>query len=84
MKLPLILAAALALAGCAQLTGDPVADCLTARNMANNAQSAATLSQAIAASNPQSERMQQAAALAQASLTLALNQVAQLCPAPSN
>jgi hypothetical protein len=80
MKLPLIIAV-LALAGCAQLTGDPAKDCLAATNMLNTAQAGATIADAIASSNPQSERMQQAAALAKATLEIAVAQRAAACPA---
>ena len=62
----LFILAALALGACAQLTGDPVADCLAARNAVIQAQGLATATAAIAASNPQSARMQAAAALAAA------------------
>lgn len=75
-----LISALLATTACAQLTGDPVADCLAARNMVINATAGATLAASIAASNPQSVRMQQAAALAQTALTLAIAQQSRTCP----
>lgn len=78
---PLLIIAALGLAGCAQLTGDPVKDCLAATNMISTAQAGAVIAAAIAASNPQSERMQQAAMLADATLRIAVAQRAAACPA---
>lgn len=69
------------LSACAQLTGDPAKDCLASTNMLNTAQAGATIAAAIATSNPQSERMQQAAVLAQATLSIAVAQRAAACPA---
>ena len=75
----LLLVAALGLGACAQLTGDPVADCLAARNAVITAQGLATAASAIAASNPQSDRMQAAAALAASNLDAALSLQSAVC-----
>lgn len=72
--------AVLSLVACAQLTGDPIADCLAARNQVLQAQGIATATAAIAASNPQSERMQLAAQLAQANLASAVALQTSVCP----
>lgn len=77
MKPILILAA---LAGCAQLTGDPAKDCLNARQQAAYATAAATAAGIVAANNPQSATMRTAAALAIAARDFALAQQAAACP----
>lgn len=84
MKSIILGLALLSLAACAQLTGDPVKDCLAARNAVITAQGLATATAAIAAANPQSPRMQEAAALAAANLGAAQAQQAAACPAPAN
>lgn len=71
--------AALALSGCAQLTGDPIRDCRDATNMASAANAASILAGVNADANPQSARMQQLAALSQAALTIANGQTATAC-----
>ena len=76
----LIILLALALGACTQLTGDPAKDCLAARNAVIQAQGLATATAAIAASNPQSERMQTAAALAAANLASAVALQTAVCP----
>lgn len=72
----------LAVSACTTLTGDPAADCLAARNAVIQAQTLTTASAAIAASNPQSERMQTAAALASANLASAIGLQTAVCPPP--
>lgn len=74
-------ASLLAVTACAQLTGNPVTDCLAARNAVLQAQGIATATAAIAASNPQSARMQTAAALAAANLSSAIALQTSTCPA---
>lgn len=81
MKALFLTIALLSVTACAQLTGDPVKDCLAATNMVNTAQVASTLANTIAALNPQSERMQQSAVLAQTTLTIAVSQQVRACPA---
>ena len=79
MRLILPIIALLALGACA--TGDPIADCRNATNAVSAAQAASILAETIAESNPQSDRMQQAAKLAAASLTIAIANQARACPA---
>ena len=76
-----IIGSLLAVTACAQLTGDPIKDCLAARNAVIQAQGLATATAAIAASNPQSPRMQTAAALAAANLATSLSLQTSVCPA---
>ncbi|MDB6151478.1 MAG: hypothetical protein JWQ44_2926 [Chthoniobacter sp.] len=71
----------LSLAGCAQLTGDPAADCLAARNAVRQAQTLSMAASVIAASNPKSAQMQTAAALAASNLASAVSLQTSVCPA---
>jgi hypothetical protein len=74
----------LVLGACTQLTGDPAADCLAARNATVQAQGLASATAAVALSNPQLARMQSAAALAAANLATAQSMQLNICPAVSN
>lgn len=78
---PLLILALLSVTACAQLTGDPAHDCLAARNAVIQAQGLANATAAIAASNPQSARMQAAASLAAANLATAVQLQGSVCPA---
>lgn len=78
----LTIIAILALSACAPLTGNQPQDCLAAQNAANTARAASILARAIATSNPQSDRMQQAADLADAALVAAEANVAAACDQP--
>ena len=83
MRLLLILAL-LILSACATLTGDPVADCLAARNQALQAQGFATAAAAIAAADPDNTHLAAAAGAAQANLASSQALVVALCiPAPA-
>ena len=80
MKLALSVLALLSLGACAMLTGDPVKDCLAARNAVISAQELVSVTTAIASANPNSTRMQQAATLARASLETATATQTAVCP----
>lgn len=79
MKYLIVISLFLCLSACGIMTGNPVKDCLTARNAVITAQSLATLTSVIALANPTSNRDGQAASLAQAALTQATATEVSVC-----